>query len=83
MNVKLKFLCQIETCDLGETVRKQKQEIANSSKEHKKCASDVQYEADTTQEKKTRLLDQVKMIKKESSDITGELSNMVANHARS
>ena len=42
----------------------------------------MQYEADTTQEKKTRLLDQVKMIKKESSDITGELSNMVANHAR-
>ena len=72
---------QIETCGVGKTVRNQKQVIAHSLKEHEKCASDVQYEVDTIQERKTRFLYQVKMIQKENSDITVELSNMVAKHA--
>ena len=56
--------------------------IDHSPKGYKQCASDVWYEADTTQEEKTRLLDQVKMIQKQNSDITCDLSNMVTNHAR-
>ena len=63
-------------------VRNQKQVIEHSLKEHKKCASDVQSEADTIQEENTRFLDQVKMMQKENSEITGEISKMVANHAR-
>ena len=50
-------------------------------KYHEKCASDVQSEVDTTQEENTRFLDQANMMQKDNSDITGELSNMVANHA--
>ena len=74
--------CQIETCDLGKTIRNQKQAIAHSLKDNKKCASDVQSEADTMQGGNTRLLDQVNMMQKENSDITGEISNMVAIHTR-
>ena len=59
----------------------QKQAIAHSSKEHEKCESDVQSEADTTQEENTSLLDQAKMMQKENIAITGDLSNIVANHA--
>ena len=55
--------------------------ISHSPKEHKKCASDVKYESDTIQEGKNRLLYQVKMMQKDNSDIMGELSNMVDNHA--
>ena len=51
-------------------------------KYHEKCASDVQSEADTIQEGNDRFLDKVKMMQKEKIDITGELSNMVSNHAR-
>ena len=36
----------------------------------------------TIQDKNTRLLDQVKIMQKYKSYITGEISNMVANHAR-
>ena len=68
--------------DLGKTVINQNQAIYHSSKGHGKCLSDMQYEADTIQEGKTRLSDQVKMMQKENSDITGELSNMVAKHVR-
>ena len=39
-------------------------------------------ESDTIQEENNRLLDQFKIIQKEKSDITGELSKMVANHER-
>ena len=42
----------------------------------------MQSEADNMQKVKTRLLDQVKIMQIDNSDITGELSNMVANHAR-
>ena len=42
----------------------------------------MQSEADTIQEENTRFLDQVKMMQKENSEITGEISKMVANHAR-
>ena len=56
--------CQIETCDLVKLVRNQKQALAHSSKYHKKCASDVQSEADNIQEEKTRLLYHVKMMQK-------------------
>ena len=38
-------------------------------------------EADIIQEENTGLLDHVKVIQKDNSDITGELSNVVANHA--
>ena len=65
----------------GKTVHNQKQAVSHSSKEHEKCASDVQSEEDTIQEENTRLLDQVKMMQKYNSVITDELSNMVANHA--
>ena len=41
----------------------QKEEISHSLKERKKCAYDVQSDADTVQEGNTRLLDQVKMMK--------------------
>ena len=51
-------------------------------KEYDKCAYDVQSEADTIQEEKTRLLDKVNMMQKDNSDITDELSSMVTNHAR-
>ena len=44
MPVKLKHVIW------GKTVRNQKQEIAHLSKEYKKCASGVKYEADTIQE---------------------------------
>ena len=54
--------CQIETCGLGETVHNQKQVIAHSLKQHEKCASDVQYEADTIQEENDRLLDHANMM---------------------
>ena len=43
----------------------------------------MQSEVDTTQEENTRFLDQANMMQKDNSDITGELSNMVANYARS
>ena len=72
---------KIETCDLGELVRNKKQAITHSLKGHKNCASDVKSEADTTQEGEIRFLDQVKIMQKEKSDITGEISNMVSNHA--
>ena len=39
-------------CDMGIAVLNQKQVIAHSSKEHEKCASDVQTEADTIQEER-------------------------------
>ena len=39
--------CKIEICDLEKTVCNQKQVVAHSSKEHKKCASSVKSEADT------------------------------------
>ena len=39
--------CKIEICDMGKIVCDQKQVVAHSSKEHKKCAFDVQSEADT------------------------------------
>ena len=39
--------CKIEICDMGKTVCNQKQVVAHSSKEHKKCASSVKSEADT------------------------------------
>ena len=42
----------------------------------------MQSEADTIQEENTMSLEQVKIIPKENSDITGEISNMVANHTR-
>ena len=42
----------------------------------------MQSEAHTIQEENTRLLDQVNIMQKYNSDITGELSNMVDNHAR-
>ena len=42
----------------------------------------MQSEADNIQEGNTRLLYQVKMMQKYKSDIIGELSDMVANHAR-
>ena len=42
----------------------------------------MQSEADTIQDENTRLLDQVKMMQKENSDITSELYNIVSNHAR-
>ena len=61
---KERYACQNETCDMGITVRNHKQAIFHSSKEHEKCASGVQSEADTIQEEKTRLLDQVKMMQK-------------------
>ena len=57
MPVKLKHV-------ILKTGLNQKQATAHSSKEHEKCASDVQYEADTIQEENTWLLDQVKMMKK-------------------
>ena len=74
---------QIKICDLGKTVINLKQSIAHSSKEHKKCSSGVQSEAETTQEWNTRLSYQFNIMKEDNSDITGELYNMVANHARS
>ena len=73
--------CKIEKCDMGKTVFNQKQEISHSLREHRKCVSDVQSESDTIQEEKTRLLDQAKMMQKENIYITGEISNIVANHA--
>ena len=66
---------------MGETVLNQKQAIAHLLKDRENCASNVKSEADTIQEGKTRLLDQIKIMKKWNSDITGELSNMVDNHA--
>ena len=62
---KQRDACKFEICDLGETVCNQKQVVAHSSKEQKKCTFDVQSEADTIQEENTRLLDQVKMMQKE------------------
>ena len=73
---------KIETRALGKIVSNQKQAIYRSLKDHKKCASGVQSELDTIQEEKTRLLDQVRMMQKDKSDITSEISNMVANHER-
>ena len=75
--------CQIEICDLGKTVPIHKQAIAHSSKKHKKFASNVQSEEDAIQKEKTRLFNQVKIMQKENSDITGELSNMGAKYAHS
>ena len=66
---------------MGETVLNQKQAIAHLLKDRENCASNVKSEADTIREGKTRLLDQIKIMKKWNSDITGELSNMVDNHA--
>ena len=63
------------------TVINQKQKIAHSFKEHEKCAYDVQSKADTTMEENTRLLDQSKMVQKENSDISDDLSNMVDDHS--
>ena len=40
----------------------------------------MQYEADIIQEEETRLLNQVKIMQIENSDVTGDLSNMLANH---
>ena len=45
--IKERDTCKIEICDLGKTVCNQKQVVAHSSKEHKKCASSVKSEADT------------------------------------
>ena len=73
--------CQIETYILGKTVRNQKQVMASSLKELKTISSGVQSEAYNIQKKKTRLLYQVNMMQKQNIDITGELSNIVANHA--
>ena len=47
---KYRDACKIEICDLGKTVCNQKQVVAHSSKEQKKCASSVKSEADTIQE---------------------------------
>ena len=65
----------------GKTVPNQKQVISNSLKDHERCAYDVQSGEDTLQEEKTRLLYQVQIMQKDNSDITYELTNMVANHA--
>ena len=40
----------------------------------------MQSEADTIQEENTKSLEQVKIIPKDNSDITGEISNMVSSH---
>ena len=45
--IKERDTCKIEICDMGKTVCYQKQVVAHSSKEQKKCAFDVQSEADT------------------------------------
>ena len=42
----------------------------------------MQFEVDTIQEEKTRLLDQANIMQKENSDIAGEKYNILANHAR-
>ena len=42
----------------------------------------MQYDEDTIQEEKTRLLDQANIMQKENSDIAGEKYNILANHAR-
>ena len=42
----------------------------------------MQFEANTIQEEKTRLLYQVNIMQRENSDIRGKLSNMVSNHGR-
>ena len=73
MPVKLKHV-------ILKTGLNQKQATAHSSKEHEKCACDEQFEADTIQEEITRLLDQFNVMQEENSDITSELSNMVAKH---
>ena len=56
--------CKIEACDLGGKVRNQKQAISHSSKEHKKCASDVQSLVNTIREENKRLLDKVNIVQK-------------------
>ena len=61
-STKERDFCQIEICDMEKTVLNQKQAISHSSKEHKNFASNVKFEADTTQEEKTRLLYYVKII---------------------
>ena len=42
----------------------------------------MQFEANTIQEEKTRLLYQVNIMQRENSDIIGKVSNMVSNHGR-
>ena len=76
MPVKLKYMIW------GKTVLNQKQTTSPSPKKLETFASAVHSEADTTQEENTRLLNYFKITQQENSDITGELSNMVANHAR-
>ena len=44
---KYRDACKIEICDLGKTFCNQKQVVAHSSKDHKKCASSVKSETDT------------------------------------
>ena len=73
---KERDVCQIEICDLGKTFCNHKQVIAHSSKKHEKFASNVQSEEDAIQKEKTMLFNKVKIIQKDNSDITGELSNI-------
>ena len=79
---KERDVCHIEICGWGETLLNQKQVIAHSLKDNEKWASDVRSEAGKIQLEKTRLLDQANIMQNNNSDIKGELSNMVANHAR-
>ena len=65
---------------MGKIVLNQKQAISHSLREHRNCVSDVQSESDTTQEENNRFLDHTQMMQKENIDITGEISNIVANH---
>ena len=58
--------CQIEKNHMEKTVFNHKQSIAHPSKKHEKCAYAVRSEADTSQEEKTRSLDQVKMMQKKT-----------------
>ena len=44
--IKESDTCITEICDMGKTVGNQKQVVAHSPKEQKKCAFDVQSEAE-------------------------------------